>query len=233
MSNIVKWKAASEEETFAKVRVEFSFGDGSAVQKTVTMADFIRAMSTIEAEQERCVAIGPVPKGFYDGALIQNKEQSFDVLITVSEHLGVIYLFGVPKQVVFPDLVFLFQVREGKLSTSFCFALKQDASGMIGPASRLCYYPFGNVYDDGKICRGNTLFPKVATIKDTEKLIQAFFDAETNNDLYHNRIADHPEFREQSGLLEALKEMEVFPQEWLMENGNQLSNLSVAIRGGK
>lgn len=64
MSNIVKWKAASEEETFAKVRVEFSFGDGSAVQKTVTMADFIRAMSTIEAEQERCVAIGPVPKGF-------------------------------------------------------------------------------------------------------------------------------------------------------------------------
>lgn len=59
------------------------------------------------------------------------------------------------------------------------------------------------------------------------------FDAETNNDLYHNRIADHPEFREQSGLLEALKKMEVFPQEWLMENGNQLSNLSVAIRGGK
>lgn len=142
--------------------------------KTVTMADFIRAMSTIEAEQERCVAIGPVPKGFYDGTLIQNKEQSFDVLITVSEHLGVIYLFGVPKQVVFPDLVFLFQVREGKLSTSFCFALKQDASGMIGPASRLCYYPFGNVYDDGKICWGNTVFPKVATIKDTEKLIQAF-----------------------------------------------------------
>ena len=50
MSNIVKWAAVSDEETFAKVRVEFSFGDGSAVQKTVTMADFIRAMSTIEAE---------------------------------------------------------------------------------------------------------------------------------------------------------------------------------------
>ena len=43
MSNIVKWAAVSDEETFAKVRVEFSFGDGSAVQKTVTMADFIRA----------------------------------------------------------------------------------------------------------------------------------------------------------------------------------------------
>ena len=53
MSNIVKWAAVSDEETFAKVRVEFSFGDGSAVQKTVTMADFIRAMSTIEEEQER------------------------------------------------------------------------------------------------------------------------------------------------------------------------------------
>lgn len=37
MSNIVKWAAVSDEETFAKVRVEFSFGDGSAVQKTVTM----------------------------------------------------------------------------------------------------------------------------------------------------------------------------------------------------
>ncbi len=33
MSNIVKWAAVSDEETFAKVRVEFSFGDGSAVQK--------------------------------------------------------------------------------------------------------------------------------------------------------------------------------------------------------
>ena len=27
MSNIVKWAAVSDEETFAKVRVEFSFGD--------------------------------------------------------------------------------------------------------------------------------------------------------------------------------------------------------------
>ena len=80
MSNIVKWAAVSDEETFAKVRVEFSFGDGSAVQKTVTMADFIRAMSTIEAEQERCLEIGQIPNGFYDGVLIQNKEQSFDVI---------------------------------------------------------------------------------------------------------------------------------------------------------
>lgn len=45
--------------------------------------------------------------------------------------------------------------------------------------------------------------------------------------------AEHPEFKEQSGLLETLKEMEVFPQKWLKENGNQLSNLCVAIRGGK
>ena len=80
MSNIVKWAAVSDAETFAKVRVEFSFGDGSAVQKTVTMADFIRAMSTIEAEQERCLEIGQIPNGFYDGVLIQNKEQSFDAL---------------------------------------------------------------------------------------------------------------------------------------------------------
>ena len=213
--------------------MEFSFGDGSAVQKTVTMADFIRAMSTIEAEQERCLEIGQIPNGFYDGVLIQNKEQSFDVIITVSAHLGVIYLFGVPKQVVFPDLAFLFKVREGMVSASFCFALKWDESGMIGPASRLCYYPFGNVYDNGKICWGNTVFPKMTSIKDAEKLIQAFFDAETNNDLYQNRIAERPEFKEQSGLLETLKEMEVFPQKWLKENGNQLSNLCVAIRGGK
>ena len=141
MSNIVKWAAVSDEETFAKVRVEFSFGDGSAVQKTVTMADFIRAMSTIEAEQERCLEIGQIPNGFYDGVLI-----------------------------------------------SYCFALKRDASGMIGPASRLCYYPFGNVYDNGKICWGNTVFPKMTSIKDAEKLIQAFFDAETNNDLYQELI---------------------------------------------
>ena len=76
------------------------------------------------------------------------------MIITVSAHLGVIYLFGVPKQVVFPDLAFLFKVREGMVSASFCFALKRDESGMIGPASRLCYYPFGNVYDNGKICWG-------------------------------------------------------------------------------
>lgn len=122
MSNIVKWAAVSDEETFAKVRVEFSFGDGSAVQKTVTMADFIRAMSTIEAEQERCLEIGQIPNGFYDGVLIQNKEQSFDVIITVSAHLGVIYLFGVPKQVVFPDLAFLFKVKCSKQRhcTTFC-----------------------------------------------------------------------------------------------------------------
>ena len=30
----------------------------------------------------------------------------------------------------------------------------------------------------------------MTSIKDAEKLIQAFFDAETNNDLYQNRIAE-------------------------------------------
>ena len=67
MSNIVKWAAVSDEETFAKVRVEFSFGDGSAVQKTVTMADFIRAMSTIEAEQERCLKLDRYQMDFMTG----------------------------------------------------------------------------------------------------------------------------------------------------------------------
>ena len=51
MSNIVKWAAVSDEETFAKVRVEFSFGDGSAVQKTVTMADFRRAALKLDRYQ--------------------------------------------------------------------------------------------------------------------------------------------------------------------------------------
>lgn len=233
MSAIAKWAAISDDETLSKVRMEFTFEDGSAVQKTVTMSDFVRAMSTMEEEQERCIEIGQIPKGFYDGVLIQNKKQSFDVLITVPAHLGVIYLFGVPKQAAFPDLLFLFTVRGGKLSASFCFAIKRDNSGMIEPVSRLCYYPFGNVYDNGKICWGNTVLPQIGCMKDTEKLIQAFFDAETNNDLYQNRIAEHPEFKEQSGLLEALKEKEVFPCDWLKENGNQVSSLSAAIRGGK
>ena len=103
---------------------------------------------------------------------------------------------------------------------------------MIGPASRLCYYPFGNVYDNGKICWGNTVFENDFDQRCGEA-DPGIFDAETNNDLYQNRIAEHPEFKEQSGLLETLKEMEVFPQKWLKENGNQLSNLCVAIRGGK
>ena len=33
MSNIVKWAAVSDEETFAKVRVEFSFGDGVLIKQ--------------------------------------------------------------------------------------------------------------------------------------------------------------------------------------------------------
>ena len=37
MSNIVKRKAAREEATFEIDRVEYSYSDGSAVQKTVTM----------------------------------------------------------------------------------------------------------------------------------------------------------------------------------------------------
>ena len=58
-------------------------------------------MSTIEAEQERCLEIGQIPNGFYDGVLIQNKEQSFDVIITVSAHLGVIYLFECQSRLCF------------------------------------------------------------------------------------------------------------------------------------
>lgn len=59
--------AVSDEETFAKVRVEFSFGDGSAVQKTVTMADFIRAMSTIEQSRRDALKLDRYQMDFMTG----------------------------------------------------------------------------------------------------------------------------------------------------------------------
>ena len=66
MSNIVN----GQQSVMRKLSQKFEWNFPSVTEvlfKNSYDADFIRAMSTIEAEQERCLEIGQIPNGFMTG----------------------------------------------------------------------------------------------------------------------------------------------------------------------
>ena len=96
--------------------------------------------------------------------------------------------------------------------------------GWSGPANpRLCYYPFEMYMIVGKYVEEIRYFRK--WLRSKMRSWSGILMQAINNDLYQNRIHEHPEFQEQSVFLETLKKMEVFPQKWLKENGKSIKRI--------
>lgn len=204
------------DSTSANVRVVIE-NDGTEVTKTVTFKQYREACSAIGEYATAIPRVGRLPQGFYDGGA---SDGSYEAIIKVPAGKRPFFYFGKEYCIPFPELVFHFHQSAGEGRKTKVWAA--DEKG------KLYRYPFGNVYNDAKICWGRNVVPKVECLKDFDQLVALFFSASTNDDMYHpiHTVIDGKEVSlRQRDLVEVLSKMDAFPTEWLHPFGLHIDKL--------
>lgn len=198
------------------VRVHCEDDDNIAVLKNISYQDFVELLTESRRSDCKVNRIGELPIGFIDGGY-ESITSTYEAIIHLPAQERPIKYFDEVYIVPFPDLVFYLKAQKGNVTASKVFALE---SSDTTPKAKLYRYPYGNVYEDGKICWGKnqSTIPKVHCLKDFEKVVTLFFGAETNNDLYHTPkfekdgvLVDVP----QTELIKLVKGKSTYPVEFL------------------
>ena len=181
---------------------------GIVTCKKIPMADFLSLLQN-SAAMGQVMRIGRLPQGYYDGAL-SPAENTFMMAVSIPAAVRPVQYFDTVYVVPFPALMFIFCIATGRINVSKVVALDTDVPQ---ENSIVYHYPFGNVYNDGKICWGNIALPGISNPLELPKAISGFFASETNNDLYE--VVDG---RQQRQLLEELSNADAFPKRYLRKN---------------
>ena len=198
------------------VRVHCEDDDNIAVLKHISYQDFVELLTESYKHDGAVNRIGTLPIGFIDGGY-EKITSTYEAIMHLPAQERPMKYFDKVYIVPFPDLVFYLKAQKGNVTTSKVFALE---SGDTTENAKLYRYPYGNVYDDGRICWGsnrNTI-PRVHCLKDFEKVVTLFFGAETNNDLFQS-----PKYEKdgvlvdvsQTELIQLVEGKEKFPVEFL------------------
>jgi len=111
-----------------------------------------------------------------------------------------------------PDCLFIINVDNTYIQNSYLYSTISFNS-----SSRLYHFPFGNVYDDGRICWGYNQLPRITDKQQLDGVVITFFDSPYNGDLYTTRYNGEGLFLPQ--LLNKLKKLKQFPNQLLKNHG--------------
>ena len=211
----MKVVATMDTKTPSVVSVHCEDEDNIAFIKNISYHSFLELLQKSTVEDENVtVRMGTLPEGWYDGGY-NDVTGTYEAIIHVPAAEQPFNYYEKSYILPFPDLVFYLKAQKGRITASKVFALADP----IKKGDRLYRYPYGNVYEDGRICWGkNKKLPEITCFKDFEKVIQLFFAAETNNDLYKSpnfsRNSEKVELS-QSELIQFLTGKTEFPVEIL------------------
>lgn len=215
----MKITAVFEDSAPNEVRCHVRKSGNAEYVKTLSVPTFIHLLRSAE-EDVALKRIGKLPLGFLDGAVT---EDQMEAILHVPGAKRPFKYFGSTYVIPFPDLVFHFKSGAGKVVKSHVYALKGKPNGN----AVLYHYPFGNVYEDGRICWGRNILPDVSCLKEFEQCVLLFFSADTNDDLYSRPTVElngKKQQLDQRSLLEYLKDRDTFPKELLSKSGNRTIN---------
>lgn len=123
----------------------------------------------------------------------------------------------------YPNLLFItyYNLISCKLTSSKVYALKE--SSRDNP--ELFYFPYGNVYDDGKICYGDNeiLLKKQRLDLATKEFVDVFLSSPYNGDLY--QLNNTAYFCSLADLFKELNNKQKFPEEMLTSTKQNLSDV--------
>lgn len=204
------------------VLINIAKDDGSQCQKVVSFEDFFQVLKEENDTRDCKIArLGKLPYGFIDGGVT---EGDMEAIIHIPSGVRPLMYYEQSYVVPWPDLVFYFRTAKGAITHSKLYAL----DGAPTPKKELKYYPFGNVHQDGRICWGGNVLPKMEVLKDFDKVVTLFFGAGTNDDLYKKFVLKEGRKKRelmQRELLEILKGMDKFPSKCLATTGMTFAQL--------
>ena len=135
-------------------------------------------------------------------------------------------------QIPYPTCLFIFFIQNKKVYELKLFALKHPLQ-TIGK-DKLYWFPFSNVYQDGRICWGNAgVSLKVNKPMEMVGIINQFLGSTFNGDVAQNNVKFTKDcgFSDFWGLVKALTGKPEFPLELLKETNQELKNILESING--
>lgn len=113
----------------------------------------------------------------------------------------------------FPTCCFVFHVESNILRRSFLFS---TAKPIVSESDFLYCFPFGNIYDDGRICWGDNTLPDIYNVLAFDEIVALFYSAPYNGDLFgrKNVRGNYTLF----SLISALKNESFFPNNLLKKH---------------
>ena len=205
------------------VDLQIAKENGAVIRKSITLDDFIRTISA--TARAKGVSLGALPTGYYNAKIVSLEDMSFSCSLVMKGRCFLANYFEEQYQIPYPDLFFWFNVEEGKVTKSRCFALKSDKN--ISDSTELYYFPFANVHEDGRICWGDNTLPIISSMQELDGLVALFYGAPYNNDLFDS--TQHLVGKGGISLFEffnELKKKKSFPKEVLKRTSLHVSDIA-------
>lgn len=204
----------------SEARITLTGRDGIKKHKSVNIDDLI---STLNANNKISTGLIPNNTKFFSGT-----KNEYIIGIEsprrVRRFIKANYEKSVDLNIPFPVCLFVFNVAGNRIKKSRLYSLR----GSLNSETQSLYrFPFGNTYEDGKICWGNNSLPKINDIQNLISIIATFYDAPFNGDLFDHRTINS---NEESGsdfwsLLKFLNGKDFFPDSLLYKIRISLSSI--------
>ncbi len=194
--------------------VVFTDKTGQKKSKIVEIGSLLKAFKCAVKMDVEQAPIGKIPFGYYDGAIgMCNSKLCADIVTVLPASMQIMQYENTQYDVCVPSLVFSFHVNKGRLMNTRVFTLKDEEPT---DNSVLYRYPYGNVYEDGRVCWGSNVFPDICEIKRLEMVMTLFIQTPCNSDLYRSEECIGQNDVPLRELFEQLRNVQIFPEEYLM-----------------
>ena len=229
MSDIVSLKAHFKKCVPNIVSVTLEHNNGGTLVKKICLKDFFQIFNSAISEETiktdfSALRWNGIPDGLVDIAYQDNK--NFMILLQVPAEIFIVEYCGNKYSIPFPSLLFSIKVINGKATETNVFAVKDVKASKN---TVLYHFPFGNVYDNGKICWGGNSLPAINSPLESTIIPRLFYSAPTNSDLWNAEkrldvsiVKCEPVL---SKIYEALHNKKTFPLDALMVSSMTIDKL--------
>lgn len=193
--------------------------DGEILHKVIGVEDYLQMFSKNIENKAHFVEVPRLPETVVSAYMDSERADSFKAIVRYPAEKRAFSFMGQQMLLPFPALHARIVVEKGVRKETQLYAIKDlDAKEPI-----LCQYPFGNVNSyGGGCCYGNIVIQNLKDVSYAPSVLDAFLFGETNNDLWGSKRVKNGAgafFETQGDLIEALKGLDSFPEEWLVEVG--------------
>ena len=190
------------------------------IEKRLSVEDYLGLFEEYTTEQEEFRELPRLPEEILKARVSNMDESTFNAVVEYPAGKRAFSYMGEHMLLAFPAIISFIKVEKGVRTDTHVFCIKQEDIGKEKPI--LYYYPFGNVSSDGSCCYGNISVSGVKDVCAAPSVLDQFLLGETNNDLWGSKFTNSGA-KTQGELIEKLRKMEDFPEEWLSKSTCQVS----------